>query len=95
MEIIAARQIDCILVPALEPFATGDVALVRDVLIEVDVFLEILLVWMHVLPAREHDIAAHQSAACRYEIAVHAHRQPMSDLLDRTVPGVGVDRRPR
>ena len=41
MEIIAAQQIDCILVPALEPFATGDIALVRDVLIEVDVFLQV------------------------------------------------------
>ena len=95
MRIVAARQIDCVLVPSLEPFAARDVALVRDVCIEVDVFLEILLVRMHVLPAGEHDIAAHQSAACRYKIAVHAHRQPMSDLLDRTVPGVGVDRRPR
>src|SRR2546423_15646756 len=39
LQIVAARQIDCVLVPSLEPFAARDVALVRDVCIEVDVFL--------------------------------------------------------
>jgi hypothetical protein len=95
LQIVAAGQIDCVFVPSLEAFGTGDVALVRDVLIEIDVFLQILLFRMHVLPAGEHDLTAHEPAACSDKVAVEAHRQPVSHLLDRAVAGVGVDGRPR
>src|SRR6478672_6305729 len=43
LQIVAAGQIDRVLIPSLEALATSDVALVRDVLIKVDVFPEVLL----------------------------------------------------
>jgi hypothetical protein len=46
----------------LEVFAARDVGLVLDVVIEVDIFRQILFARMHVLPAGKHDRAAHASA---------------------------------
>src|SRR5579859_3521918 len=68
LEIPAARQIDRILVPALERLLLGDVGGVVDMLVEIDMVLNVVLLRVHVLPPLQHELALHQSAAERDQL---------------------------
>jgi hypothetical protein len=65
---VAAGQIERVLEPSLEVLGASDVGLVRDVVIEVDIFRQILFARMHPRPAGKHGLAAPASAARGHEI---------------------------
>jgi hypothetical protein len=55
LQIVASGQIDGFSYHRSKMLAASDAALVRDVLIEVDIFAQILFAGTHILPAGEHD----------------------------------------
>ena len=93
LKIPAPRQVEWVLIPPREDFALGDKSRIVEVFVKVDVLLDVMLIGMHVLPSLEHELAPHQSPAELYQVLIERHRRVMSHALDRTVSGVGVDRR--
>ncbi len=62
-------------------------------LVKIDVILDVMLLGVHVLPARQHVFTLHQAAAKRDQLLIEREGGFVRHALDRPVAGIGVDRR--
>jgi len=85
LEIHAARQIDGALVPAREALLLAQIFRVVDVLVQVDVFFEVVLKGVHVFVGGEHELAPHESVAERHELLEELHRDLHGKLAGRPI----------
>ena len=92
LEIPTSRQVNRIFVPALEGLFLGEIGGVVDVFIKVNMILDVVLPGVHVFPSLQHELALHQAAAQHYQFLVERGGRLMNHMLDRAVPGIGVDR---
>lgn len=63
LEILAARQVERMFIPAVENLLFLDVSWVVDMFVQVYMILDIMLRGMHILPTLQHAFTLHQATA--------------------------------
>ena len=95
LEIPTPRQVNRVFVPAVERLFLGEIGRVVDVLVKIDVVLDVMLLGVHVLPARQHVFTQHQTAAKFDHLLIERDGGLVRHAFDWPVAGVGIDRRAR